>query len=209
MQSQSVPRSTWIILAVVLLALAILTGTFVSSSVRQERSAQGTTQVIEGRRYDVDRSKPTQPVPACDLLPPDELQTILGSPVGAPVQTTADNPLNESLCLYPDPDNPDISRVQLGIVYSTGMEPFLIDNGYSVGELLNAREIGGGQTRTLEDIGDSAFWGGAGQEIWNGLQLVVWDIYLEIHLSGGDPALQPQQAQAIAGVVLESLYPPQ
>jgi hypothetical protein len=209
MQSNAVPRSTWIILGAILLVLAVLTGVFVANSIRREGSGLQGVQEIEGRRYEVDRSAPTKPVRACDLLQEADVETILGRPVGDAVQTTADNPLGETVCIIPDPENPDHTLVQLSIVYNQGMQPFLQENGYTVEQLYDGRNIGGGQTESIRDVGDKAFWGGSGVEMWNGLHVLVWDVYLDIDVSSGSARDDLQRAEAIAGAVLAELYPPQ
>jgi hypothetical protein len=209
MQSNSMPRSTWIILGVTLVVLAILTFVFVANSLRNESSRTPGVQTIDGRSYEPDRSIPTKPVPACALLPEAEVQTILGQPVGTSVQDTSENPLGESICIFPDPENPSHILAQVGIVYSQGMAPFLLENGYTVEQLFDGRNIGGGQTEPVDGVGDKAFWGGAGAEMWNGLHVLVWDIYLDIDVSSGDPPSDLFYAQSIAGEILAELYPPQ
>lgn len=209
MQSNAIPRSTWIILGATMLVLAVLTGVFVVNSIRREGPGLQGVQEIEGRHYETDRSSPTEPVRACDLLPEAEVETILARPVGGAVQATADNPLGETVCIFPDPENPDHTLVQLSIVYNQGMQPFLRENGYSVEQLFDGRNIGGGQTETIEDVGDKAFWGGSGVEMWNGLHVLVWDVYLDIDVSSGNPRDDLQHAKAVAGAVLADLYPPQ
>ena len=209
MQTNSIPRSTWIILGVTLLVLAILTGVFVTNSLRQGNTGSSGPQQLAGRAFEPDRSSPTEPEAACDLLPGEEVETIIGRAVGPSVQATSDNPLGESICLFPDPQNPDHTLVQVGIVFSQGMAPFLIENGYTVEQLFDGRNLGGGQTQSVEDVGDKAFWGGPGPEIWNGLHVLVWDVYFDIDVFGENPSMDLQQAKAIAGAVLAEIFPPQ
>ncbi|MFN2148600.1 MAG: hypothetical protein ACK2T2_09405 [Anaerolineales bacterium] len=208
MQTNQIARSTWIILGVTLAILAVLTGVFVTNSLRSENASTSGPQLLAGRKYEPDRSSPTKPVLACDLLPAGEVETILGRPVGSPVQATADNPLGESICLFPDPENPERTLVQVGIVFAQGMASFLQENGYTVEQLFDGRNLGGGQTQPVKDVGDKAFWGGAGTEIWNGLHVLVWDVYLDIDVFGGDSGADLEQAKAIAGSMLAELYPP-
>jgi hypothetical protein len=208
MPLNSIPRSTWIILGAMLLVLAILTGVFVTNSLRQEGPISGGVQILVGRSYEPDRSTPTKPVPACELLSQDELATILGRQVGSGIAFTSDNPLAESICIFPDPEDPEHTLAQIGIVYTQGMAPFLVENGYTVEQLFDGRNLGGGQTENVDDVGDKAFWGGSGQEIWNGLQVLVWDIYLDIDISSGDPDADLQHAKTVAGTILARLYPP-
>lgn len=208
MQANSIPRSTWIILGVVLLVLAILTGVFVTNSLRQEDSGTGGIQVLAGRSYEPDRSTPTRPVPVCELISQDELEIVLNRQVGGGIPSTSNNPLGETICVFPDPENPEHTLAQIGMVYTQSMAPFLVENGYTVEQLLDGRNIGGGQTENVDDVGDKAFWGGSGQEIWNGLHVLVWDVYIDIDISSGDSGSDLDYAKTVAGIILAELYPP-
>jgi hypothetical protein len=208
MRSESMPRSTWIVLGGAILVLVILTVVFVSGILTANPESATSLRELGGVRYQPDRSRPTQPYDACELLDAEQVSAILERDVGGGIQTVADNPLGETICTFPSPADPDLAFARITIVFAEGMADFLRENDYSVLQLFEAREVGGGLTDPIEGVGDAAFWGGAGSEIWNGLHILVWDTYLDVDVLSSDDPAAFQQAKALAGLVLGRLYPP-
>lgn len=207
MNSEPMPRSTWIILGAAMLILVILTGVFVSGIFSANPVGPSNLRQLAGIRYEPDRSKPTIPVAACNLLTPDQVTDVIGKDVGPGVQSVSDNPLGESICTFSDPGDPEKMLARLNIVYAEGMASFLIANDYSVQQLFEGRNIGGGQTRQIEAVGDAAFWGGSGTEIWNGLHIQIWDVYMDVDVFTVEDEVALQQAKALGGLVLGALFP--
>ncbi len=208
MSSEPMPRSTWIVLGGAILVLVILTAVFVSGILNAGPDGPASLRELGGVRYQPDRSNPTQPVDACELLDAEQVSAVLGGEVGEGMQGVADNPLGERICTFASPENSELPLARITLVYAEGMAPFLAENDYSVLQLFEAREVGGGLTDHVEGVGDSAFWGGSGSEIWNGLHILVWDTYLDVDVFSTDSAAAMEQAEALAGLVLGRLFPP-
>ncbi len=207
MRSQPMPRSTWIILGGAILFLVILTVVFVTGTFTANPEGPPDQRELGGIRYEPDRTRPTNPVPACELLTSEQVSAALGQEIGPGDQSISDNPLGESICSFTAPGDPNLLLARLSIVYAEGMASFLIDNDYSVQQLFEGREIGGGQTKRIEAVGDAAFWGGSGSEIWNGLHIQLWDIYMDVEVFGVEDTHAFQQAKALGAMVLGALYP--
>lgn len=208
MSSEPMLRSTWIVLGGAILVLIILTVVFVSGIFTTNPEGATSLRELGGVRYQPDRTRPTQPVDACQLLDAEQVSTVLQRDLARGIQSVADNPLGESICTFSSPTDPDLSLARITIVYTAGMEAFLVENEYTVLQLFEAREVGGGLTDHIEGVGDAAFWGGGGSEIWNGLHILVWDTYLDVDVLSTDDPAALQQAKALAGIVLGRLFPP-
>jgi len=117
-----------------------------------------------------------------------------------------DNPIGEMVCTFPGADDEDFPVVSLVVVYTEGMETFLIQNGYSVNHLYAGRNVSDRFTKPVADIGDDAFWGGSGVELWNGLHVLIWDVYLQIDVNSGDEGNDLEAAQNLALIALNRLF---
>ncbi|MCJ7568939.1 MAG: hypothetical protein MUO58_15535 [Anaerolineales bacterium] len=161
---------------------------------------------IQPGEINPDRRKPTQPRDPCSLLMPEEIEEDLGIQISEPFFEAVDNPIGEMVCTFPGEDDDDLPVVRLVVVYSEGMETFLLQNGYSVDHLYAGRNVSDRYTQSVPDIGDDAFWGGSGVELWNGLHVLVWDVYLQIDVNSGDEGNDQEAAQNLALIALDRLF---
>ena len=161
---------------------------------------------IQPGEINPDRRKPTQPRDPCSLLMPEEIEEDLGIQISEPFFEAVDNPIGEMVCTFPGEDDDDLPVVRLVVVYSEGMETFLLQNGYSVDDLYAGRNVSDRYTQSVPDIGDDAFWGGSGVELWNGLHVLVWDVYLQIDVNSGDEGNDQEAAQNLALIALDRLF---
>lgn len=161
---------------------------------------------IQPGEINPDRRKPTQPRDPCSLLMPEEIEEDLGIQISEPFFEAVDNPIGEMVCTFPGEDDDDLPVVRLVVVYSEGMETFLLQNGYSVDHLYAGRNVSDRYTKSVPDIGDDAFWGGSGVELWNGLHVLVWDVYLQINVNSGDEGNDQEAAQNLALIALDRLF---
>ena len=207
MREKDIPRWLLPVLGFIFLA-AIIAFLFVrrlgGNAPLVERSS--SIGAIQPGEINPDRKKPTHPTDPCSLLMPDEIENELGIRLGEPFFEAVDTPIGEMVCTFPGEDGDDLPVVRLVVVYSEGMETFLLQNGYSVNDLYAGRNVSDRYTRPVPDIGDDAFWGGSGVELWNGLNVLVWDVYLRIDVNSGDEWKDLEVAKNLALITLNRLF---
>jgi len=152
------------------------------------------------------RESATEPRDPCSLLVPGEIEAELGFPVGDPYSVAVDNPIGELICMVPGVNEDALPVVRLVTVYTSAMEPFLIQNEYSVDHLFAGRDVAGGLTKPVQNMGDAAFWGGSGPELWNGLHILIWDVYVQLNVNSGDETLDLEAAQSLASIAMNRLF---
>ncbi|MGB2896443.1 MAG: hypothetical protein WBB65_09830 [Anaerolineales bacterium] len=153
-----------------------------------------------------DRRKPTQPRDPCSLLMLEEIDDELGIQISEPSFEAVDNPIGEMVCTFPGADDDDLPVVRLVTVYGEGIDKILVENGYSVNHLFAGRNVSDRFTTPVSDIGDDAFWGGSGPELWNGLHVLLWDVYVQINVNSGDEGNDLAAAQNLALIALNRLF---
>jgi len=207
MREINIPRWLLPILVVIFLA-AIFAFLFVgrlggSAPIVERSSSIGAIQPGE---INPDRRKPTQPRDPCSLLLLEEIDDELGIQIGDPFSETVDNPIGEMFCTFPGVDDDDLPVVRLVTVYSEGIDAALITNGYSVNHLFAGRNVSDRFTTSVSEIGDDAFWGGSGTELWNGLHVLIWDVYVQLNVNSGDEGDDLEAAQNLALIALNRLF---
>jgi hypothetical protein len=207
MQERSMPRWLLPVLVFILLAaiVAILFADRLGRSAPVEQLSIPLAD-IQPVVVNPDRTSATRPKDPCSLLMPAELEAVLGIPVGDPYSEAVDNPLGELVCIVPGVNEDERAYVRLVTVYTAAMEPFLIENDYSVDHLFAGRDVSGGLTRPIQSVGDAAFWGGSGPELWNGLHVLIWDVYMQLNVNTGDEAFDLEAAQILAISALNHLF---
>ena len=207
MREKDIPRWLLPVLVIIFMA-AIFLFLFVrrlgGSAPPVERSS--SIGVIQPGEINPDRRKPTQPQDPCSLLMPDEIEEELGIQLGESHSEVVDNPIGERVCTFSGADDDDLPVVRLVVVYTEGMETFLIQNGYSVNNLYAGRNVSDRFTKPITGIGDDAFWGGSGVELWNGLHVILWDVYLQIDVNSGDEGNDLAAAKNLALIALNRLF---
>ena len=207
MTEKTMPR--WLLPVLVLILLAAIIAILFAG--RLGRSApidqiEGPVGVIQPLVINPDRESATEPRDPCSLLMPGEIEAELGFPVGDPYTVEVDNPLGELACMVPGVNEDALPVVRLVTVYTSAMEPFLIQNEYSVDHLFAGRDVAGGLTKPVQNMGDAAFWGGSGPELWNGLHILIWDVYVQLNVNSGDEALDLEAAQSLASIAMNRLF---
>jgi len=207
MREKDIPR--WLLPALVFIFLAaIVAFLFVRGLGKSAPLAIRPSSIgaIQPGEINPDRQEPTTPRDPCSLLMPDEIEDELGIPLGESSFEAADNPIGEMICTFHGADEDDPPVVRLIVVFNEGMEAFLRQNGYSVDQLFAGRNVSDRYTKPVADIGDEAFWGGSGVELWNGLHVLLWDVYLQIDVNSGDEGKDLDAAQKLAIIALERLF---
>ncbi|MCJ7825142.1 MAG: hypothetical protein MUP44_09605 [Anaerolineales bacterium] len=151
------------------------------------------------------RQTPTLPRDPCSLLMAEEIEGELGIQIGEPFFEAVDNPIGEMICTFPGV-NDDLPVARLVVVYSETMATFLVENEYTVSHLFAGRNISDRFTKPVADIGDDAFWGGSGAELWNGLHVLIWDVYLQMNVNSGDEGNDLDAAQNLALIAMNRLF---
>jgi hypothetical protein len=207
MREKDIPR--WLLPALVFIfAAALVAFLFVrgldGSAPLVERSS--SIGAIQPGEISLDRQEPTTPVDPCSLLMPEDIEDELGIQLGESSFEGADNPIGEMVCIFPGENEDDLPVVRLVVVFNEGMDPILRQNEYSVAQLFAGRNVSDRFTEPIADIGDEAFWGGSGVELWNGLHVLLWDVYLQIDVYSGDVGNDLESAQNLAIIALNRLF---
>ena len=207
MREKDIPR--WLLPALVFIFLvAIVAFLFIRGLGRDAPLVlrPSSIGVIQPGEINPDRQEPTTPRDPCSLLMPDEIEDELGIQLGESSFEVTDDPIGEMICTFHGADEDDLPVVRLVVVFNEGMEAFLRQDGYSVAHLFVGRNVSDRYTKPVADIGDEAFWGGSGGELWNGLHVLLWDVYLQIDVNSGDEGNDLEAAQKLALIALERLF---
>jgi len=207
MTEKTMPR--WLLPVLVFILLAAIVAILFAGRLGRSVPGGQLSMLSEGLQSVVinpDRESATEPRDPCSLLMPGEIEAELGFLVGDPYSVAVDNPLGELACMVPGENEDELPVVRLVMVYTAAMEPFLIQNEYSVDHLFAGRDVAGGLTEPIQSIGDAAFWGGSGPELWNGLHILIWDVYVQLNVNSGDEVLDLEAAQNLAAVALNRLF---
>ncbi len=149
---------------------------------------------------------PTLSTDPCNLLGGVEVESELGMSVGDSQSGYVENPLGERFCRFPDPQNPDSDLVNISIVFNNSIDPALLNDDFNVKRMYKGRKVDPNLIELVNGVGDDAFWGGSGQELWNGFHVLINDIYLQIDVHSGDESLNYQAARNLAVIALERLF---
>lgn len=207
MSEKNLPR--WVLPALVFILLAAISAILFTGRLGRSTPGDQLSMPIEVLRLvaiNPDRESPTEPRDPCSLLMPTEIEAELGFPVGEMHSVATDNPIGELVCVVPGINEDDLPVVRLVTVYTEAMEPFLIQNEYSVDHLFAGRDVSGGLTEPIQSIGDAAFWGGSGPELWNGLHILICDVYIQLNVNSGDGELDFIAAQNLASIAMNRLF---
>jgi len=207
MREKDIPR--WLLPALVFIFLAVIVAFLFARGLGKsvpldERSS--SIGVVQPGEINPDRQEPTTPMDPCSLLMLEEIEDELGIQLGESSFEVTDDPIGEMICTFHGADEGDLPVVRLVVVFNEGMKPFLRQNGYSVGHLYAGRNVSDRYTKPVADIGDEAFWGGSGVELWNGLHVLLWDVYLQININSGDEGKDLDSSQKLALIALERLF---
>lgn len=142
----------------------------------------------------------------CTLLTKEVVERELGLTVGSPQSGYAENPLGERFCRFPDPGRTSENRVVISIVFNGSIDPALLNDGYNVQRMHEGRKASPDLIQVVDGLGDDAFWGGSGQELWNGLHVLIHDLYVQVDVSSGDSELDYRVARNLAVTALEQLF---
>jgi len=189
----------------VVLAAALVVYALVRTSRAPESMQEGGA--VDPVRYAyLGEGRPTAPVDPCSLLSEETVARAIGLPVGGPQTLEVDNPLGEQHCVFPSASDPSEPLVRLVTVFQEGMDPVLVQNGYTVQHLFQGKRVGEGRVQDVMGIDHEAFWGGVGEELWNGLHVRTADVYLQVRVNLDDSGKALQSAKIIAVAALRNLF---
>ena len=150
----------------------------------------------------------TASVDPCKLLLQEEIEAEMGLPVAEAQSGYVENPLGERYCRFPNPDNQSEYLFYFSIVFNDSIVPLLLNDGYSVKRMFDGRKASPELIQPVDDLGDDAFWGGSGDELWNGLHILVHDVYVKVNVFSGDAELDYRVARNLSVAALERLFTP-
>ena len=175
-------------------------------TIRAPENAQTGGPLDPVRYAYLGEGRPTAPVDPCSLLSEETVARAVGLPVRDPQSLEVDNPLGERQCVFPSASDPSEPLVQVVTVFQEGMDPVLVQNGYTVRHLFQGKRVGEGRVQDVMGIDHEAFWGGVGEELWNGLHVRTADVYLQVRVNLDDPGEALQSAKIIAIAALRNLF---
>ncbi len=151
---------------------------------------------------------PTASTDPCDLVGRGDVEAELGMDVAESQSGYAENPLGERFCRFPDQANGNLDLVHISIVFNQTIDPALLNDGFSVKRMYEGRKVDPNLIQIIGDLGDDAFWGGTGSELWNGLHILVHDIYVQINVASGEENVDYRAARNLAVIALERIFRP-
>jgi hypothetical protein len=144
----------------------------------------------------------------CSLLKRAEIEAEMGMSLGEPQSGYVENPLGERYCSFPDPEDSEKELFRVSIVFNDSIDPALLNDGYNVLRMFEGRKASPELIQVVNGVGDEAFWGGSGADLWNGLHVFVYDVYLQVDVNTGDEQLDYHVARNMAVAALERLFTP-
>jgi hypothetical protein len=144
----------------------------------------------------------------CTLISLDQISEELGYSLEDAESGDAHNPLSERFCRISDPDNQDSDLFYLSMVFTSAIDPVLLENGFSVENWYATRKASPELVQPIKDLGNEAFWGGSGNELWNGLHILANDVYINVNVYSGTERVDLRVARTIAVTVMENLFTP-
>lgn len=202
------PRSRSYLLLGLALVAAVAIALYIvgrSSSGRGPRAGSSDNSGIFVGTGSLPPRDPVQPVDPCTLINAAEVEKFVGFAVSSGRSEQSDSPLGQRICRFTSQDDPDIAAVEITLVFTEGMEPFLRDQGYDVRLLYDGNRGPDQSAEPMPDIGDHAFWGGSGAETWNGLHVLAWDVYIHVSVESGDRERDFEAARQIAVLIIKRL----
>jgi hypothetical protein len=197
------------ILAIVLLAVGVIIVVISGSGGANDRPLSDFNQSGDLLSFSGSSGQnPTASVDPCTLLDANKLEQLLGFTLLRPQSGYADNPLGERYCHYFDNQDSDQIRFNLSVVFESSIDPVLRDNGLTARQMFDGRKASPTLIQSVEGMGGEAFWGGTGVELWNGLHVLVHDVYLQVNVNSGDEELDYRVARNMAVMALERLFVP-
>ena len=137
----------------------------------------------------------------CEIISNSELEEILGTSLSKGTELSAENPLGEMICGFNSADSQE-PLILISIFHSDRFEQFMQVAEYTVTHLFDGNRGAEGYTKVVGDLGDRAYWGGAGDNNWNGLHVLLGDAYLHLTLPTGVRILTQAEAEDIARILL-------
>jgi hypothetical protein len=152
--------------------------------------------------------EPTAPTDPCRLISIEQIGEELGFSLEDAESGDVGNPLGERFCRISNPDALDKDLFYLSIVFNSGINPLVIENGFNVERWFASRKASPELIQEIGDLGNEAFWGGSGNELWNGLHILVYDVYLHVNIYSGTEDVDYRVAHNVAVTVMKQLFTP-
>ncbi len=140
----------------------------------------------------------------CEIISSSELEEILGISISKGAELSIDSPLREMVCRFNSAGEEE-PLLYIVIFQSNSFEPFMQVDGYTVSHLFDGNRGAEGDTEVVDDLGDRAYWGGAGDDPWNGLHVLLGDAYINIRFPTGVRIFTQAEAEDIARLLLPEI----
>lgn len=137
----------------------------------------------------------------CEVISNSELEEILGTTLSKGAELSAENPLGEMICGFNSTESQE-PLILISMFHSDRFEHFMQVAEYTVAHLFDGNRGAEGDTEFVGDLGDRAYWGGAGGDPWNGLHVLLGDAYLHLTIPTGVRILTQAEAEEIARILL-------
>jgi len=137
----------------------------------------------------------------CEIISSSELEAILGTSISRGAELSTDNPLGEMLCGFNSEDLEE-PLVLISIFHTDMFEPFMQNAEYTVAHLFDGNRGAEGASEVVDDLGDRAYWGGAGGNPWNGLHVLLGNAYLHVGVPSGEHILAQAEAEDLSRILL-------
>lgn len=137
----------------------------------------------------------------CEVISNSELEEILGTTLSKGAELSAENPLGEMICGFNSLESQE-PLILISMFHSDRFEHFMQVAEYTVAHLFDGNRGAEGATEFVGDLGDRAYWGGAGGDHWNGLHVLLGDAYLHLTIPTGVRILTQAEAEEIARILL-------
>lgn len=137
----------------------------------------------------------------CEIISSSELEGILGTSLSRGAELSTENPLGEMLCGFNSSESQD-PLLLISIFHTDRFESFMQVDEYTVAHLFDGNRGAEGATEVVDDLGDRAYWGGAGSDPWNGLHVLLGDAYLHLEIPTGTRILTQAEAEDLARILL-------
>jgi hypothetical protein len=198
-----------VILGLILFAVAVI----VLLKLTGNREAPLTIQVLDEPTslrsfYGPDDPGRTASTDPCSLLEKAEVEEEMDLSLADPQSGYVENPLGERYCTFPDPEDSEKELFRLSIVFNDSIDPALLNNGFNVKQMFEGRKASPELIQAVNGIGDEAFWGGSGIELWNGLHVLAHDVYVQVDANTGDEQHDYRVARNLVVAALERLFTP-
>jgi hypothetical protein len=194
-------------LLLIVVAIVVLMNLGGENDVSRISSAQGGDAFLQSFSALGNRDATTVTDP-CTLISLNQIAEELELSLEDAETGVVGNPMGERYCRISNPDDQDTDLFYLSMVFNSAIDPIVIENNFNVENWYGSRKASPELIQIIDDLGNEAFWGGSGNELWNGLHILVYDVYLNVNVYSGNEEVDYRVAREVAVTVMEELFPP-